>query len=126
MGDAMSGGRYNYLYTRVETMAYDLFNYDDPLRNAFAKHLLDVAAAMKAIEWVDSGDSPEEAIIEPVAKALGEDYKKVVTKEALEQIKEIEQKLDNILHKKQKKCNNRSKNDMAARQTSVEDYINVE
>lgn len=122
----MSGGRYNYLYTRVETMAYDLFNYDDPLRNAFAKHLIDVAAAMKAIEWVDSGDSPEESIIEPVAKALGEDHKKVITKEALEQIKEIERKLGDILQKKQKKRSVRGKNDMATRQTAVEDYIHVE
>lgn len=122
----MSGGRYNYLYTRVETMAYDLFNYDDPLRNAFAKHLLDVAAAMKAIEWVDSGDSPEESIIEPVAKALGEDYKKVITKEALEQIKEIERKLGDILQKKQKKRIGSGKNDMAARQTAVEDYMYAE
>ena len=122
----MSGGRYNYLYTRVETMAYDLFNYDDPLRNAFAKHLIDVAAAMKAIEWVDSGDSPEESIIEPVAKALGEDYKKVVTKEALEQIKEIERKLGDILQKKQKKRSGRGKNDMADRQTAVEDYVHIE
>lgn len=67
----MSGGSYNYAYGIVERFADALDagmtfpdvhgarptgcenNHD---RIGFAAHLRKVAAAMKAIEWVDSGD----------------------------------------------------------------------
>ena len=63
----MSGGCYDYTYTCVERFAEALErgvdcsgrktgaenNHD---RIGFAAHLRKVAAAMKAIEWVDSGD----------------------------------------------------------------------
>lgn len=63
----MSGGSYNYAFRRVEEFAEALEtgttfdgratgcenNHD---RIGFAAHLRKVAAAMQAIEWVDSGD----------------------------------------------------------------------
>ena len=68
----MSGGSYGYAYKVVEHFAealehgYTLPDMADPRptgcennhdRIGFAAHLRKVAAAMKAIEWVDSGDS---------------------------------------------------------------------
>lgn len=63
----MSGGSYDYAYSRVENMAQDPFLTTTPERRAFASLLNDVAEAMHDIEWVDSGDySPgdENAAIE--------------------------------------------------------------
>jgi hypothetical protein len=59
----MSGGSMNYLYAKIE---YDaVFNTDTPERKAFRKHLVKVAAALRSIEWNDSGDgaSDEEELI---------------------------------------------------------------
>ena len=64
----MSGGSYEYAYDKVERMAEALERgrtfegretegANDHARLAFAVHLKKVAAAMKAIEWVDSYDS---------------------------------------------------------------------
>jgi len=50
----MSGGSMNYFYTKL-LWECD-FTEDTPLREAFSQHLVKVAAALKAIEWVDSGD----------------------------------------------------------------------
>lgn len=63
----MSGGSYNYAYRYVEEFA-DALERNERIdggelsepngldRLAFAAHLRKVAAAMKAIEWVDSYD----------------------------------------------------------------------
>jgi hypothetical protein len=53
----------NYLYRRVEEDA--TFIEQTPERKAFRKHLVKVAAALRAIEWNDSGDGAkyEEEII---------------------------------------------------------------
>lgn len=51
-----------HLYWRVEEAH---FREDTPLRRAFRLHLANVARAMRAIEWDDSGDgddSEDEAI----------------------------------------------------------------
>jgi hypothetical protein len=50
----MSGGSMNYLYSRVQSASFDT---NTPERRAFRKHLMLVADALRAIEWVDSGDS---------------------------------------------------------------------
>lgn len=61
----MSGGSYNYAYQHVEQFAEMLNAGKDcngrprgstRARKKFAAHLLLVAAAMKDIEYVDSGD----------------------------------------------------------------------
>ena len=54
----MSGGSYDYAYSTVNQFASDL-RLSTPLRKAFKKHLRLVAEAMRAIEWVDSGDCSE-------------------------------------------------------------------
>lgn len=67
----MSGGSYNYACHRLEALAHDIRRVGDcdaappQVRGAFVGLLLKCAAAMKAIEWNDSGDgaSDEEALI---------------------------------------------------------------
>lgn len=52
----MSGGSLDYLYERVENVARHCIGSDLPERRAFGRHLVKVAEALHAIEWVDSGD----------------------------------------------------------------------
>lgn len=53
----MSGGAYDYASLPVTRMAESLRGKDtDPLRRAFAEHLVKVGNAMYKVEWVDSGD----------------------------------------------------------------------
>ena len=49
----MSGGSMDYLFLKVENAT---FVCGTAQRKAFYKHLQKVAAALKAIEWNDSGD----------------------------------------------------------------------
>lgn len=53
----MSGGSYDYLYSKIEDAAHSVTRRNTPLRKAFAAHLIKVADAMRAVEWVDSCDS---------------------------------------------------------------------
>jgi hypothetical protein len=69
----MSGGSYDYAYTRVEEMARKLrpeggcpsLCAEPALRELFREHLWRVAKAMYAIEWNDScdGDDRERELI---------------------------------------------------------------
>lgn len=54
----MSGGSYDYFYSTLESeYIYRLSKRaNTPERKAFVKHLHKIAEAMKAIEWVDSGN----------------------------------------------------------------------
>lgn len=67
----MSGGEYEYAYSRVGIVADEIAEHEPitPLRAAFVAHLRLVAKALHDIEWVDSCDmSPgeEEAAIRAV------------------------------------------------------------
>lgn len=54
----MSGGAYDYAYTKVWDFAGELrVRHKEPLVRALASHLLDVSDLMKDIEWADSGDT---------------------------------------------------------------------
>ena len=54
----MSGGSYDYLYSRIEDAAHQVARSSaTPLRRAFAEHLRLVAIAMREVEWVDSHDN---------------------------------------------------------------------
>lgn len=69
----MSGGSYDYAYFKVQDMAEEILVREktSELRREFARHMLDVAEAMKAIEWVDSGDFGPGDEVEAIKKALG-------------------------------------------------------
>lgn len=83
----MSGGSYSYAYQRVREMAHEIEyrliarpvgrlgegRESHELRERFAKHLLVVADAMRAIEWADSGDASEGAAEDAIRKCLGEE-----------------------------------------------------
>ena len=60
----MSGGSYDYAYSKIESLADDVERWArDPqtkgrnLRLAFARHLRKVAKAAYELEWADSGDT---------------------------------------------------------------------
>jgi hypothetical protein len=68
----VSGGHYDYKYSKViefmEQLESDMDSKvvdESELRRKFGKHLYNVAMAMRAIEWNDSGDGDdrEEALI---------------------------------------------------------------
>ena len=61
----MSGGSWDYAYSRFEDVAMRLAGSTSVKRRALSVKVRDVAAAMKAIEWNDSGDgaSDEPALI---------------------------------------------------------------
>lgn len=68
----MSGGSYDYAYTRVDDMAGSMMgrHFDHPLRMAFARHLERVAKAMRAVEWADSGDTSWDADLDAMLRAI--------------------------------------------------------
>ena len=63
----MSGGSMEYLYFKVESAE---FRMTTPARRAFRAHLFNVAKALRAIEWNDSGDG-DDSEDEAIAKCLG-------------------------------------------------------
>lgn len=71
----MSGGSYQYAYSRLENdFLYEFARRaDTPERKAFLAHIQKVIEAMHDIEWVDSGDygpgDENQAIMQCVAKA---------------------------------------------------------
>lgn len=54
MGNKMSGGSMNYIYSRIEVDVS--FEKNTPERKAFDEHLKLIINALHDIEWVDSGD----------------------------------------------------------------------
>lgn len=70
----MSGGSWDYAFHRVNDTAERLATSKDPLRRAFAQHLLKVAQALHDIEWVDSGDYGPGDEHAAIKTALGKDH----------------------------------------------------
>ena len=56
----MSGGSWDYLYSKVREAGERLAHDRDPLRRAMAPRVEALAVAMRAIEWNDSGDGADE------------------------------------------------------------------
>lgn len=53
----MSGGSYDYAYSKIEDLACEIKSRAQTIeRKAFAAHLEKIAKAAHDIEWVDSGD----------------------------------------------------------------------
>jgi coenzyme F420-reducing hydrogenase beta subunit len=96
----MSGGAYDYTYLKVERVAeeIDLDGGSEGcatplLRQAFKNHLQDVAAALKAIEWNDSGDGDDDE--EDLIKACLPRHTPKV-KELLTQVKELKERVTQL------------------------------
>lgn len=68
----MSGGTYDYAYSKVISMAEDMQIVGDvneiisPTRVWFIHHLHLVAEAMRAVEWEDSGDTSSEETVKAI------------------------------------------------------------
>lgn len=52
----MSGGSWDYLYSRIEDGALRLLSDRNLLRRTFGAHLQKIAKALHDVEWNDSGD----------------------------------------------------------------------
>ena len=66
----MSGGSWDYVYRHFEETSDRLGRDADPLRRALGERVALMAAAMRAVEWRDSGDTSEDA--EEIRAALGD------------------------------------------------------
>lgn len=76
----MSGGVYDYAYMKVAQMAEELADSVNPKRREFAEHMRLVAEAMRAIEWVDSGDCSEPHDTDAIKRCLSKRVKAGVRK----------------------------------------------
>ena len=85
----MSGGSMNYLYLNVQEAE---FKENTAERRAFRKHLNLVAEALRAIEWVDSGDSSEDT--KEIMAVLG---KERVLESLVEEAKSVRCQLEKYL-----------------------------
>ena len=79
----MSGGSYDYAYSRIGQLADEIKPTSD-LRRAFIKHLHLVAQACHDIEWVDSGDYSEGREDEAIRECLGKSANALVLSECIE------------------------------------------
>ena len=98
----MSGGSYDYLYSKIEDMARGIPPYS-MLRKAFKTHLLKVAQACHDIEWNDSGDGAdgEDAAIKACLGA-GSEY--LVLSEAIKEAQQVMSDLTSAYLEAKKVC----------------------
>lgn len=75
----MSGGSWDYVHYKFEEVAERLLDYrQSSSRRALGKHVELIAKALRAIEWVDSGDSGVGAEEDAIQAALGINAKQIV------------------------------------------------
>ena len=89
----MSGGSYDYAYSRIEDLASEI-KPTSPLRKAFRTHLHKVAKACHDIEWVDSGDCGPGDEDEAIRACLGKDGPALVLAEAIAEAVRVKAELD--------------------------------
>jgi PHP family Zn ribbon phosphoesterase len=85
----MSGGNWDYAYCQLDEIADRLLLSNDPYRFALGKQMQLTAIALKAIEWVDSGDCCYPDEIEPIKKALAFQGDQAVADAAIEMMEDI-------------------------------------
>jgi len=100
----MSGGELEYIYFKLyETARHAKQLATTPLQRAFVEHLFKVAAALKAVEWLWSGDTgPGDEVPALLAVISKEAVLEQVTREAQAAKKEIEIAL-NFIEEEDKK-----------------------
>ena len=94
----MSGGSYQYVFYQIEQLAHDI-RPTSALRKAFKAHMVKVAAACKAIEWVDSGDCGEGDEDDPIRICLGSNATALVLHEVLNDAEKISAELSEAIAK---------------------------
>ena len=85
----MSGGSWDYAYCQIDDVADRLIKEKDPFRVALGKQMQLQAIALKAIEWVDSGDCTYPYEIEPIKKALAFNGDQAVANTAIEMMEDV-------------------------------------
>lgn len=92
----MSGGAYDYIYSRVDDMADSLRRTGtDPRRASFQKLLKIVSKAMHDIEWVDSCDygiGDDHAAIDACFAFMGADPVVIAKAHAFDELRDTMQK----------------------------------
>lgn len=66
----MSGGSWDYVYEKFESIGTALNGSKDPKRRALGKKIILIAKALHDIEWVDSGDYAEGREYEAIDKVV--------------------------------------------------------
>lgn len=93
----MSGGSWDYVYSRVDDAACRLMNSDTPERVALGKILKLAARALHDIEWVDSSDYGEGDEREAIEKVVSrQEIASAATDLLLAKAKELRVLLDKI------------------------------
>jgi hypothetical protein len=93
----MSGGSYDYLYSKMQDAADTLSHSGNPLRRAFAKKLELFAEAMHDIEWVDSCDKSPGDEVKAIEAALGKGAKALELSELIEEAQDVNARLTQAL-----------------------------
>jgi 2-hydroxychromene-2-carboxylate isomerase len=98
----MSGGSWDYLYSRLEDAANRLDQSGDPHRKALGRAMSRLATAMHAVEWVDSGDwgTPDDVVA--IEKALGADAVPLVLSELERSINDAHAKATELIARHRK------------------------
>jgi len=68
-----------------------------PLRRAFGEHLAICCEALKAIEWVDSGDWPKSQEVEAIQKALCDEATQHIVDAVENRLAKLRDEIDSIL-----------------------------
>ena len=99
----MSGGHYNYFYSKLHEFAsWQSGQKSCPYRDAFRDLLTKCATAAHAIEWVDSCDYSEGDEIEPIKATLGDNWAGIVLSVEVNRAEKQIEKLRELIAKVQK------------------------
>lgn len=93
----MSGGSWDYFYSRLEDVATRMQCESDPIRKAFGSHLQKCADALRAVEWVDSCDTSPGDEIEPIKAVLGADGPALILNECIGEAERVLQLLQSSI-----------------------------
>lgn len=93
----MSGGFYEYADYKLRSFIGEFAaEANTPLRKAFLAHLINVAEAIHAIEWVDSGDYGPGDEEEAIKKVLGPHWKELTLEEVLKEMDSTREQLKEL------------------------------
>ncbi|HFD31654.1 MAG TPA: hypothetical protein ENJ28_02910 [Gammaproteobacteria bacterium] len=92
----MSGGSWDYFYTKCQDTSERLDSSSCPYRRALGKKMDKIAKAMHDIEWVDSGDYGSYDDIQAIKDSLGADGGMLVFEEVKEDIRKTISLLESI------------------------------
>ena len=95
----MSGGAFNYSYDVVNSTAHEILSRGDAtlLHRAFADHLMKVSKALKALEWLYSGDTSKGSEIEPIRACM--EWRKESRKVAAVELEKLKKQIEELQDK---------------------------